>query len=64
MKEICNVCGNSPIDTFSSTHTYWCFHCKKFYPWPLDYGQKSILIHGLIGGQENGCSRKKTKESK
>lgn len=49
MKKKCEICGKAPIDLLFSQNRYWCFHCRKFYPFELKPGQKSILIKGLKG---------------
>jgi len=50
--------GHTILDPHYSTNRYWCFECRKFYPFPLRDGKKSILIEGLVGGQANDTSAK------
>jgi len=41
--------GQDKLDILSSVDKYWCFKCRKLYPYPLKKGKKSILIKGRIG---------------
>ncbi len=41
--------GHTKVDILTSQNRYWCFECRKFYPFPLKKGKKSILIKGLVG---------------
>lgn len=44
--------GHKPVDLLFSQQRMWCFTCKKFYPFELKSGKKSLLIKGLVG-QDN-----------
>ena len=52
-KYYCPHCGSEQKgDLLPSKNIVFCFTCQKFHSKHLKEGQKSVLIHHLVGGQE------------
>jgi len=52
MRAKCPVCGSNWVDPLTSMRKMFCYQCDTFRPFELKKGQKSVLIHGLVGGLE------------
>lgn len=60
----CPNCKEYAIVELPSMNKKTCFACHTEYDWHLKPMQKSVLIKGMVGGQENGSSHKNIETKK
>lgn len=44
--------GHTTLVRLVSQNRYWCCECRYYYPFKLKEGQKSVLIKGLVGTED------------